>query len=579
MAEFYDILSDSTKPIFNAEAPTHENNRRRGAEAPAPITELFTRWRDTMTPVYLGLLLENAWAQSPEDTLKVIFYVRDCRGGRGLHDQFYMAVKWLLNNHPDTLLKNLKNIPTYGYWKDFLNLWPQVNELVRSYIVIIFANQLKADMVSLSKKEPVTLAGKWAPSAKGMHDKTYGFVKILLEQLRWTKAQYTHNIGKLREALKVTERFLCQGRSKEVDIFKVPSVCRRNLTNSFIKWCTNSYMGYILAEKRPKMSHLQKFSHRLMAPVAMMQWIVSECMSSSTKFVSSSSSETRKNDELDLLWRESINHIKSSVLVDTIPHLQVSGLPEHAKIAAMTMALAVMECNGGLALINGKNHNLVAEDRLDDPIHVKVQRLLMALADDRSKYVLEENCEKNIDWQMVFGKMEELEKTKVLMLVDESWKSNCSRNKDFLNNFLVYSEGVKLLSVGDSHISEAIVTSPKLPNQPCNSNRQTHDNGHVTTTGCASGSLPQPLPPQPSVNTSTTEQPKNSQPLRECLYWNLYNSSQYSSKSAEIVPELPFHCNHTLTVVDGFSLYTQSVYLANGSISAAMALTGLNINF
>ena len=54
--------------------------------------------------------LEKSWKIDPLDTLKLIFHMRDCRGGNGEKDVFYHSMVWLWGNHSKTFLKNLQHI-------------------------------------------------------------------------------------------------------------------------------------------------------------------------------------------------------------------------------------------------------------------------------------------------------------------------------------------------------------------------------------------------------------------------------------------------------------------------------------
>lgn len=107
---------------------------------------------DELTP-----LLENSWAEDPLATLKVIWNSRSIHLGKGERDIFYVALGWLSQHHPRTLLVNLQwlfrgviekdakqrqdddttlvekvassvddyefpNGVSHGYWKDLLNI-------------------------------------------------------------------------------------------------------------------------------------------------------------------------------------------------------------------------------------------------------------------------------------------------------------------------------------------------------------------------------------------------------------------------------------------------------------------------
>lgn len=68
-------------------------------------------------------LLDESWNIDRLNTIKLIFFLRDCRGGRGERKIFAQSVQWLLmHNRTDIIEANIHNIPHYGTWKDVLLL-------------------------------------------------------------------------------------------------------------------------------------------------------------------------------------------------------------------------------------------------------------------------------------------------------------------------------------------------------------------------------------------------------------------------------------------------------------------------
>ena len=167
--------------------------------------------------------LDASWAENSLDTLQIIAQLRDIRSGKGDKSSAYYAVEWLLENHPLTCIENLKNLVDVGYWKDILNMlrwkclgkrWAESDEprgasktsnlmeaailrrqgridanlhareafaadplyrLLHLSVAALFAGELKKDLALLSSlpsnESFSSLAGKWAPSPQGNHDK------------------------------------------------------------------------------------------------------------------------------------------------------------------------------------------------------------------------------------------------------------------------------------------------------------------------------------------------------------------------------------------------------------------------
>lgn len=62
--------------------------------------------------------ISKSWAEDPLITLKVAFQLRDIRNGKGALKEFHYCLIWLHRHHPGTLVANLPEVASHGYWKD-----------------------------------------------------------------------------------------------------------------------------------------------------------------------------------------------------------------------------------------------------------------------------------------------------------------------------------------------------------------------------------------------------------------------------------------------------------------------------
>ncbi len=192
-------------------------------------------------------MLGRAWAENPLDTLRIIFHLRDCRGGKGERKQFHECMRWLINSGNDKhLLANLEHIPFYGTYKDIFALCGTELELPA---LKLYAGQLRTDIDAYNRAKndghvnasghvntSVSLAAKWAPTEGSSLDKRHNLVRKLVGILRngpWSPmstivnnlATYRKNlITPLRAHLDIVERHMCAGDWSSIKVETVPSV-------------------------------------------------------------------------------------------------------------------------------------------------------------------------------------------------------------------------------------------------------------------------------------------------------------------------------------------------------------------
>ena len=89
----------------------------------------------------------RAFTENPDLAVKMIFYARDVRGGLGERRVFRVILKWLCNNKPKTVIRNIGFIGEYGRFDDLLELLCTPCEGVA---VTYIAEKLKADKSAMT---------------------------------------------------------------------------------------------------------------------------------------------------------------------------------------------------------------------------------------------------------------------------------------------------------------------------------------------------------------------------------------------------------------------------------------------
>ncbi|KAG0046211.1 hypothetical protein BGZ89_005373 [Linnemannia elongata] len=118
---FVDMLFSTTQPQPDPNMTTTQNGAPTFASTENACLDFFFEVLKGTDANTVTRLARAAWAQSPLDTLRLIFQLRSIIHGKGDRKEFYYCMDFLRQEHPRTLLFNLRYIPDHGYWKDLLN--------------------------------------------------------------------------------------------------------------------------------------------------------------------------------------------------------------------------------------------------------------------------------------------------------------------------------------------------------------------------------------------------------------------------------------------------------------------------
>jgi len=170
-----------------------------------------------------------------ELAMKLLFWVRDARGGAGNRQGFRNCLKWLSNESPEWVAANIMYIPEHGRWDDLRSTF---NSDVEETAASAWAEKIAVKDF---------LASKWAKKKD----------KQILRALRQMKV--VREIGEFRRLLSagrknIVETLLCKKQWNKVDYEKLPSKAMSLYTNVFNKHDEDRFSSYkdALVSKDPK---------------------------------------------------------------------------------------------------------------------------------------------------------------------------------------------------------------------------------------------------------------------------------------------------------------------------------------
>ena len=173
----------------------------------------------------------RAFAENPDLAMKILFYARDIRGGLGERRVFRIVLKWLCNNHPETVIRNIGFIAEYGRFDDLLELLATPCEGVA---VAYIAEKLKNDKRKMVKGEEVSLLAKWLPSVNASNSNTVLLARKLSRKLNMSEPEYRKTLSSLRAYIRILENNLRE-KDYTFDYSKQPSKAMFKYRNAFMR--------------------------------------------------------------------------------------------------------------------------------------------------------------------------------------------------------------------------------------------------------------------------------------------------------------------------------------------------------
>jgi len=155
-------------------------------------------------------LFQKTWIVDKAISLKLLFWLRDCRGGAGNRSAARECLRWIAENDTEWILANMGWIPLVGRWDDLKSLFDTPAE---KYAVELWKEALKNKDV---------LAAKWADRND----------KPLKNGLAMTVGDFRRMLAKIRSP-HIIEHKMCTKRWNEINYESVPSVAMARYTKAF----------------------------------------------------------------------------------------------------------------------------------------------------------------------------------------------------------------------------------------------------------------------------------------------------------------------------------------------------------
>lgn len=213
-------------------AKTHEHSMNHALEFFSKAGSLYT---NTSRMPFYGKgyestpkeLFINSFIVDPHLSMRLLFWLRDCRGGAGNRSGSKDIYTWLAQNHPDWIKLNMHLLPVHGRWSDLVSLFktPLREQAGKFWAKAIYDGDV--------------LAAKWA---KRHHKPTR-------KALGMKEAEFRKALSAIRKD-HIVEHLMCQKQWDKVSYKTVPSVAMSRYTKAFKKHDELRFQAYKDAVKK-----------------------------------------------------------------------------------------------------------------------------------------------------------------------------------------------------------------------------------------------------------------------------------------------------------------------------------------
>ena len=202
-----------------------------------------------------------------ENTLKLLFYIRDVREGLGERRLFRLAMQALIKENFDGkdefFTRTITQwIPEYGRYDDMLVfMGTRYEPIMMSFIKA----QLTDDLKNCNEGKPITLLAKWLPSINTSSQESRVQGRAISSALNLTERDYRKTLSKLRAYNNIVERQMCAKEWDKIDYNKVPSKANLSYNNAFLRNDEDRRREYLsklaAGDKSVKINAVTNFPH------------------------------------------------------------------------------------------------------------------------------------------------------------------------------------------------------------------------------------------------------------------------------------------------------------------------------
>jgi len=214
---------------------TTDNNAPTLRTSNNPLVDFFGLAGATRKNPELGLdLFLKAFAFDRLSAVRILFYLRDIRGGQGERLLFRNCLAYLAEHEKNVADVIVSHVPEYGRFDDYFGLQ------IETFLPIL-VKQLAEDKLS----DNPSLLAKWLPSENTSSKTTRVLAKGMMTALGMTPKNYRQMLSTLRKKISLVEQKMSMKEFGLIDYSKVPSQASLKYRKAFGRNDTERYTAYL----------------------------------------------------------------------------------------------------------------------------------------------------------------------------------------------------------------------------------------------------------------------------------------------------------------------------------------------
>ena len=201
-----------------------------------PRVDLSVRLVRGADPADLTARIKAIAALDLADAFVMAFHSRNVRGGKGERDIFQTLFASLVESHLEVAEKLLDLVPSFGSWRDILDLFG-VNPTLEPALLSLIKTQLATDTATPAGSS-ISLLAKWLPREHSAKDDLSKHLAIFLfpeaKSTASARKLYRQQIAALNRRLDTVETHMCSGTWATIKPATVPGRAGKLYAKAFL---------------------------------------------------------------------------------------------------------------------------------------------------------------------------------------------------------------------------------------------------------------------------------------------------------------------------------------------------------